>query len=753
MLDATDATAAASLKTLPEILSALSNIDSEETELSTSLAGLVAAQEPIIAAVSRLQALTPHLDALNGEASLLDDRVSKTAGTAMRVGGRVRQLDKQMHRVQEAAERVGQVMDLKSSLAELRSSMERKDWEAASRHCARAMHLPPDVISGPFAEKAVPSSEDPRPPAQALQAAREELLEVFRREFQAASALRDAVATSRFFKLFPTIGWETEGLDAYAAFVVDLVRVRPPPSAKPSSPLYYTTVLTALFESIAIIIDQHQPVVEKYYGAGKMTLVIRRLLEECDRISIGLLDNWKEQRSIERKLAETSTSPFALTSHGLRKPPHQVGAAMTEDDTLDGREIDQVITEVATMAGRWSLFRKFLINRLQEELEEDSDSTSQDGERAKPSKSSQQETSSSVALQASITALDSSATRQSFDKLLETCYIPLELWYIRTVIDKAHHLAKADITSMPATTTAPDDVFFVLKIVMQRTLSTGSPRNVLRTCELLREVMDYDYASVIKRKLDDVYRTAVPSSGSRGEKTERDLKASFITLLNDLDVSSSHMDRLVRDILGSTAIEQGFIDQEADDVRSTISQFSSLVPKFRATLRAGVEQLFNQLVRPKLRTFLADVYKDVTYVLDEESYAAAEYQEVVKKRFIKNLDLIITTYKEMFTENNFGVFFVLLLDILIRPWEKQITMFRYNELGAIRLDRDLRAVLSWMSGQTVSADVREKFTRLQQISILLNLDNDEDVEDFYNGSGIQWKLSAEEAQAISALKT
>lgn len=59
----------------------------------------------------------------------------------------------------------------------------------------------------------------------------------------------------------------------------------------------------------------------------------------------------------------------------------------------------------------------------------------------------------------------------------------------------------------------------------------------------------------------------------------------------------------------------------------------------------GVEQLFNQLLRPKLRTLLADVYKDVSYVLDEDAYAAAEYQDVVRKRFIKAWESLAEGYK------------------------------------------------------------------------------------------------------------
>jgi hypothetical protein len=178
--------------------------------------------------------------------------------------------------------------------------------------------------------------------------ARESLLSIFRQKFEEASRSRDSTTTSRFFKLFPEIGWEAEGLEAYASFVVDLVRIRAPASAKgsfqnvkidhlidcswtlASSPLYYITALTALFESIAMIVDQHQPVVEKYYGPGKMRSVVERLLQECDRVVGGVVRAWEEERSIKRKvcrqLSDTifqcmcSTGPVSsLTSQTIRQ--------------------------------------------------------------------------------------------------------------------------------------------------------------------------------------------------------------------------------------------------------------------------------------------------------------------------------------------------------------------------------------------------------------------------------------------------
>ena len=50
-------------------------------------------------------------------------------------------------------------------------------------------------------------------------------------------------------------------------------------------------------------------------------------------------------------------------------------------------------------------------------------------------------------------------------------------------------------------------------------------------------------------------------------------------------------------------------------------------------------------MRPKLRTFIIDLYKDVSYELDEDSYAASAYQDVVRKRFIKSWEALVEGYK------------------------------------------------------------------------------------------------------------
>ena len=123
-----------------------------------------------------------------------------------------------------------------------------------------------------------------------------------------------------------------------------------------------------------------------------------------------------------------------------------------------------------------------------------------------------------------------------------------------------------------------------------------------KTSEALREVMDRDYAGVIKKKLDDVYRTGASGPSAKGEKESRQaFIVSFVIwyirllcsqfsqiLLNDLDISSSHMERLIKELCSSTLVTQNFLETEVDQVKNAISSFTNLVPRFRSTLRVRV---------------------------------------------------------------------------------------------------------------------------------------------------------------------
>ncbi|KAJ3511143.1 hypothetical protein NLJ89_g4269 [Agrocybe chaxingu] len=489
-----------------------------------------------------------------------------------------------------------------------------------------------------------------------------------------------------------------------------------------------------------MIVDQHQPVVEKYYGSGKMKSVVCRLLDECDRVTKKLRTGWEEDRMYP-KLAEIMNNPpmplYSSNTNARRQPA-------AEEFIVDPREIDKVLLELAGMIGRWYLFKKFISDALKEDVagEDSPETPSLPTERVEKEKAAETD------------LLSQTASEALFEELITTYYIPFETWYIRTIVDKAHRLSKTDTLQSPITTTTPDDVFYIFKAVASRLLSTGSLCCVDRMVKQLKEVFERDYVTVIKRKMDDVYKNSGPmASNARPDRIERENRVSFIILLNDLDISTSHLERLVQDLAENPLIFQHFVENEQLLVKERVSSFSQLTLRLKSSLRSGIEQLFNQLLRPKLRTFVLDIYKDITYVLDEEGYSSADYQDLTRKRFMKVWESLVEGYKDTFSEGNYRLFIGLVLDVLLRPWEKYVMSLKYTELGAVRFDRDLRAIIAYLASQTTFGDIREKFVRLQQISTLLNLDAEEDVDEFYNGSGISWKIGPHEARAIASLKT
>ena len=101
------------------------------------------------------------------------------------------------------------------------------------------------------------------------------------------------------------------------------------------------------------------------------------------------------------------------------------------------------------------------------------------------------------------------------------------------------------------------------------------------------------------------------------------------------------MERLVKELHNSSTIDQSFLQSELDAVHEQLDNLLKLTPVFRAMLKSGLEELFNQLIRPRLRAILQDVYKDQTYLLDEDGYAAAETNDLARKRFTKVPDMHI----------------------------------------------------------------------------------------------------------------
>lgn len=108
------------------------------------------------------------------------------------------------------------------------------------------------------------------------------------------------------------------------------------------------------------------------------------------------------------------------------------------------------------------------------------------------------------------------------------------------------------------------------------------------------------------------------------------------------------MERLVEDTLLNGNIHQCFSDPDIPEVEKQLRSFTDVAQRMRTVAKSGLDQLFNQLTRPKLRALLEDCYKGISYVLDEDGYSQAESEDLVRKRFSKGWEPLVEGYKVSF---------------------------------------------------------------------------------------------------------
>lgn len=272
-----------------QVKAALLGLHVRHAQVTTELDGALASHAQIVRHLSRLDLSRARLGTLSNAArSLSHGQLAPAASIAARLSDAVSRLDLEQERVKATLAVVEQVSELKACILGVVGSMGApQDWEAAAEYISRASRIPRDVVESGFAEENVPTAEVPEPPAITLDEAAKSLGQLFLREFEKAVEDEDGACITRFFKMFPLIGRSKEGLQAYGKYVCHGVALRARGRLQgisgQSNGNAYVNALTKLFEHIAQVVDGHNNLVQRHYGAGTMVKVMERLHAEAGR--------------------------------------------------------------------------------------------------------------------------------------------------------------------------------------------------------------------------------------------------------------------------------------------------------------------------------------------------------------------------------------------------------------------------------------------------------------------------------------
>lgn len=256
----------------------------------------------------------------------------------------------------------------------------------------------------------------------------------------------------RFFKIFPLLNLHRIGLEKFCKHLClqinehgekMLKKTLEIPFNHKRYPVIYSDYLTNLFEYIADIVEAYQPLVETYYGHGKLFNFISMLQSACDTQVERAMRSFKDQRKFEttfRRIQQASSRSLSMNNvSGSDGSP----MSMTSNvDKLDPRELDDFLAEVTLINASCELYLRFIRRRL-----------NADCEAAFPLVNDAKTDDCVKQLKEIERFLDRSGLSRLLHEFISQ-YIAIEDYFMRESIYKALMIDSANMV---------DDVFFILR--------------------------------------------------------------------------------------------------------------------------------------------------------------------------------------------------------------------------------------------------------------------------------------------------
>lgn len=294
----------------------------------------------------------------------------------------------------------------------------------------------------------------------------------------------------------------------------------------------------------------------------------------------------------------------------------------------------------------------------------------------------------------------------------------------------------------PFIISAVDDIMYIVSTVLQRALSTCQTEAISSVLLTMGRVLASDFLGMIQRKMrDDCYPKPITQGGFPPEEKI----VAFIVLINSLDIANEYLSRIIKSRIMSS------------DDPTSVSPLKEMFPfddhfKFVTTmlenLRAnfisqsmelhtdGLHVMFNQVIKPRFRPVLLEVFRDVDYLLNEDDLASMShedirgdtenFQDLVGYRFEHRWEIIMKPIQQIMCQNSFLSLLEQTAKYIARSLEKRAWSLegKVNALGALRMEKDFSAIIRVVS-QGGRYGLRETFIRVTQICMIANMEDEE----------------------------
>ncbi|KAJ2493111.1 Golgi transport complex subunit 4 [Coemansia sp. RSA 2050] len=355
-----------------EIEHAYRMLELEEARLDVEISESVEGTADVDNSFAQLFDLQAALHAISDQLEPVQSAIDTTATNAGAISGRVRFLDQEQKKLKQALSMIEETALLRHRLVELLAAMRDKNIDIAAALIHKYITTDAPVLDSPFVAfaSANGSSEDSSSPRSIIASATKELVDRVSFTFDAAVESNNTKEISHCFRLFPLLGEDLRGLDMYSDFLCKMIAEKSRVTADIQGSSIYAVRLTRLFEVIAVIIDNHFPLVETHYGPGRMVRVIQRLQMEGTKRAAMVLDFFEDERHIKRRIAQIQQAEASQTrpkSYAMAAADHR---SKSEDALSDHdfKDITDILGELVLIERQISMFSRFMESRAAPEV-------------------------------------------------------------------------------------------------------------------------------------------------------------------------------------------------------------------------------------------------------------------------------------------------------------------------------------------------------------------------------------------------
>ncbi|XP_076989110.1 conserved oligomeric Golgi complex subunit 4 isoform X2 [Tamandua tetradactyla] len=717
-----------SLTELQELEAVYERLCGEEKVVERELDALLEQQNTIESKMVTLHRMGPNLQLIEGDAKQLAGMITFTCNLAENVSSKVRQLDLAKNRLYQAIQRADDILDLKFCMDGVQTALRNEDYEQAAAHIHRYLCLDKSVI-----ELSRQGKEGSMIDAnlKLLQEAEQRLKAIVTEKFAVATKDGDLPQVERFFKIFPLLGLHEEGLSKFSEYLCkqvaskaeeNLLLVLGTDMSDRRAAVIFADTLTLLFEGIARIVETHQPIVETYYGPGRLYTLIKYLQVECDRQVQMVVDKFIKQRDYHQQ--------FRHVQNNLMRN--------STTEKIEPRELDPILTEVTLMNARSELYLRFLRKRISSDFEVGDSMASEEVKQEH---------------------------QKCLDKLLNNCllsctmqeliglYITMEEYFMRETVNKAVALdtyEKGQLTSSMV-----DDVFYIVKKCIGRALSSSSIDCLCAMINLATTELESDFRDVLCSKLRMGFPATTFQDIQRGVTSAVNIMHSSLQQGKFDTKGIESTDEAKLSFLGDCTklFSQGIGGEQAQaKFDSCLSDLAAVSNKFRDLLQEGLAELNSTAVKPQVQPWI-NTFLSVSHNIEEEEFNDYEANDPWVQQFILNLEQQMAEFKASLSPVIFDSLTSLMTSLVAVELEKVVLKSTFNRLGGLQFDKELRSLIAYLTTVTTWT-IRDKFARLSQMATILNLERVTEILDYWgaNSGPLTWRLTPAEVRQVLALR-